>query len=387
MVSLNNKAQESQLKTYLFELQNLHLREQELRNEMKTSKTSIDEKIEKLNQKRDAKLSELNQRREEIIRNKNLTSLKSKITEINNNEMTLELKIERIRQELIELQTDKSKLEEKLKVKKIYSNMDNRHNGADQFSFAQIEDSENEMIRRARQQLDRTRTKKFNDWSQVESELRLERDKMLAKFEMSADDAAKLDELNAKEASLKDVLDRSLYENEDEKLLVVNELADLSEIKNNLLESVQNKRREFVAMVDGQIESQQRALDELKRADLEELAQEEERVKLLYESSMTYLQDSINSLRQNIKLKQQNLQTLEYSTQMNNKNMNQLLVEVILSFFVSFSQTIRSIYPFLEWFLRHFLYEIMKINKQIDLNSKFYLNKQITRLDWNLKFS
>lgn len=387
MVSLNNKAQESQLKTYLFELQNLHLREQELRNEMKTSKTSIDEKIEKLNQKRDAKLSELNQRREEIIRNKNLTSLKSKITEINNNEMTLELKIERIRQELIELQTDKSKLEEKLKVKKIYSNMDNRHNGADQFSFAQIEDSENEMIRRARQQLDRTRTKKFNDWSQVESELRFERDKMLAKFEMSADDAAKLDELNAKEASLKDVLDRSLYENEDEKLLVVNELADLSEIKNNLLESVQNKRREFVAMVDGQIESQQRALDELKRADLEELAQEEERVKLLYESSMTYLQDSINSLRQNIKLKQQNLQTLEYSTQMNNKNMNQLLVEVILSFFVSFSQTIRSIYPFLEWFLRHFLYEIMKINKQIDLNSKFYLNKQITRLDWNLKFS
>ena len=67
-----NKSQQTQLKSLIFELQNLRLKEGDLENELRKNRSELEKEVEKLNEKRDIKLSELNRERELILKNKQL---------------------------------------------------------------------------------------------------------------------------------------------------------------------------------------------------------------------------------------------------------------------------------------------------------------------------
>jgi hypothetical protein len=78
-----NKSQQTQLKSLIFELQNLRLKQVDLENEMKKNRIDLEKEIEKLSEKRDLKLSELNKERELILKNKQLVDLKLKMSHLN----------------------------------------------------------------------------------------------------------------------------------------------------------------------------------------------------------------------------------------------------------------------------------------------------------------
>lgn len=141
----NNKQLESQLKTYLFELQSCRLREHELEHELRQARREFDAQIEALHLRRDEKLSELNSTREQVMRNAQLIELKSRITELNKGEIQTVDELDQVKQSLSNDWERLVDLEQKLATKRAYSHLD------DNRSWESIVAAENETLRRSRE--------------------------------------------------------------------------------------------------------------------------------------------------------------------------------------------------------------------------------------------
>lgn len=322
-----SKNQESQLKSLLFELQNLRLREQELQQEFKREKSKKEEMIEKLEQKRESKLTELNISREKILHNKQLQELKIKMSQLTNSEIDLSEKIQELEESLKEDRNELERLNTQLDIKKMYE-----LNSGSMMKFDELIRMETENLKRARNELEKVRKSKFDSYELIEKELKLAEQKLMDDFDQNNDVMkalnAELANIGEKEDQLRSFLTNCLYENDEEKCLVENELTDLIEQKDQYEEKLSELRSNFKIDLEKQMEKEYTGLEELKKQDLEELKQDEERINLLYETSTKYIIDLINNLNQTVVYKSTEIKSLQLEIDSQNKKMNQLLAEV-----------------------------------------------------------
>lgn len=322
-----SKNQESQLKSLLFELQNLRLREQELQQEFKREKSKKEEMIEKLEQKRESKLTELNISREKILHNKQLQELKIKMSQLTNSEIDLSEKIQELEESLNEDRNELERLNTQLDIKKMYE-----LNSGSMMKFDELIRMETENLKRARNELEKVRKSKFESYELIEKELKLAEQKLMDDFDQNNDVMkalnAELANIGEKEDQLRSFLTNCLYENDEEKCLVENELTDLIEQKDQYEEKLSELRSNFKIDLEKQMEKEYTGLEELKKQDLEELKQDEERINLLYETSTKYIIDLINNLNQTVVYKSTEIKSLQLEIDSQNKKMNQLLAEV-----------------------------------------------------------
>lgn len=150
----NNRQLESQLKTYLFELQSCRLREHELEHELKLARREFDSQIEALHARRDLKLSEMNAAREQVMRNPHLVELKGRITELNKAEMRLVDELDAVKMSLSGEWERFVDLDQKLATKRAYARLDDN-----KLTWEDVIAAENETIRRSRQILGKLKTK------------------------------------------------------------------------------------------------------------------------------------------------------------------------------------------------------------------------------------
>ncbi len=146
LIELNQSSQ-SKLKSFIFELQNLRLKEKKLEAELRTNHTNLNRHIEQLNEKREKKLNDLNNLREKLHQDKNLIDLKNKMAQLNLYEMELEAKIKECTNMLDEDQDVLNSLNTELRIKKMYSLNDNQ-------TVEELIEAESNTIKRAKQQLE-----------------------------------------------------------------------------------------------------------------------------------------------------------------------------------------------------------------------------------------
>ncbi|RNA18436.1 hypothetical protein BpHYR1_001131, partial [Brachionus plicatilis] len=327
------KSQESQLKSLLFELQNLRLREQELQQEFRREKTKKEEMIEKLEQKRDNKLSELNISREKILNNKQLQELKVKMSQLSNCEIDLAEKIQELEESLKDDRNQLDRLNTQLDIKKMYE-----LNDGSKIKFDELIQMESENLKRAKNELEKVKKSKFDSYELIEKELKIAEQKLIDEFEQNNESMrainAELANIAEKEDQLRSFLINCLYENDEEKCLVENELTDLEEVKEQFEDKLNELRSNFKKDFEEQMQQEYNGLDELKKHDIEEINHDEERINLLYESSTKYLMDLINNLNQQISVKSNEMKSLQAQSDSQNKKMNQLLAEVCFVAFI-----------------------------------------------------
>ncbi len=346
-----NKTQQTQLKSLIFELQNLRLKQVDLENEMKKNRADLEQNIEKLSEKRDQKLSELNKERELILKNKQLVDLKLKMSHLNDLEIESDRKISSVKRRLDDEKQEVDRLRNILTDKKTYDS------GA---SLDELKEAENEMIANARNQLESVKREKENNYLIIETEFKKAKQQMINHFEINNQDfllnKKELDEICDKELNLKKFLEDGLYENDEEKCLVENELTELLEAKECVEDKLDDLRAKNMQIVEQQMSLEYKGLNDLKAQDLEEIKQDEERINLLYESSIENIENMMKAKHLESINTQNELKKLESNHQMQMKKMNELLAEVRPSkyfkeFLKNFSKilfsTFKKVFPFL----------------------------------------
>ena len=123
--SLGNKAKEDQLKSLIFELQSLKLKEEKLEADLKQSHQEIEQSVEKLNKKRDRKLEDFNRLREMLHKDQNMVDLKSQMSGLNCAEMDVENQIKEVEVLMEEDLDTLNSLNTELRIKKMYSTSGN----------------------------------------------------------------------------------------------------------------------------------------------------------------------------------------------------------------------------------------------------------------------
>lgn len=126
-------------------MQSCRLREHELEHELRQVRREFDAQIDEMHAGRDLKLSELNETREQVMRNPHLVELKQRITELNKKEIGLVDELDNCK---LVLSADWERLvdlEQKLATKRAYAHMD------DNKSWEDVIAAENETIRRSRE--------------------------------------------------------------------------------------------------------------------------------------------------------------------------------------------------------------------------------------------
>ena len=166
----------------------------------------------------------------------------------------------------------------------------------------------------------------------IENELEEARTQMLDEYELKNADLIRIkqeiNEILDKETKLKEFLSQCLYENDEEKCLVENELTELVETRESLEERCEEMRNLRKKYVDEQMKVEYKGLDEIKKQDLEEIKQDEERIVLLEESSIKSLQNSIKNYKNSVSDKQNSLKNFENIAELQTKKMNKLLAEL-----------------------------------------------------------
>lgn len=326
----------------LFELQNLRLREQELEQEFQREKLKKEESIQQLEQKKIEKLSELNVSREKILHNKKLQELKVKMSQLTNYEIDLVERIDELDESLNEDKQQLEKLNTQLDIKKMYE-----LNEESKMKFDELILMETENLTRSKKKLEEIKKSKFDSYGLIEKELKIAEQKIIDEFEQNNENIVAIKSelvlIAEKESQLRCFLTNCLYENDEEKCLVENELTDLIEQKEQLDEKLNEIRSHFQIDLKKQMEQEYLGLDELKRQDIEEIRQDEEQINLLYESSTKYLMDLISDLNQSILYKSTEIKSLQLEADSHNKKMNRLLAEVSfilinLNLYVNYAQ-------------------------------------------------
>ena len=207
------------------------MREHEFRAELVKSKAPLERCIGELSAKRDARLAELSEARLKVHNSTAMQRLKARLVELTDAEMSVETSMSEMRAHIEDTTRERDELERRVEAKRAHASDDGR-------TFDELRSAENEMIERARHQLAATRAQQASGYALIESEFEKARQQMLA--ELEANDAqlaalrAQRDENEANEHKLRTFLSQCLYENDEEKCLVENELTDLIEVRENV---------------------------------------------------------------------------------------------------------------------------------------------------------
>ncbi len=247
------------------------------------------------------------------------------MSDLNEREMELNTEIQEGNKLISELMNQLDDLNRELNTKKMYSIDENQ-------SFDQVINAENQMIERARQQLERNKQQKEENYELIRKELDtikentmrecLQSDSILGRIKLD------LKELDENELKLRTFLNECLYENDEEKCLVENELGDLVEKREQLENQIVKLSNEYLSAIEQKIQSENEAFEELKRQDEEEIRQEEERIDLLVNSSIAHLKELIERKRDQIQDEQRVVRTLKTKAESSAKQLNELLAEL-----------------------------------------------------------
>jgi hypothetical protein len=319
------KNQEAQLKSFIFELQNLKYKEQELDMDLKRNKSELENLIELSNNKRTQKLAELNQVRENILKNKPMSDLKMEISKLTREEMDLEVEMKDMQVFLNQDMQVLDNVNREVSKKKFYCENDHQ-------TLEEASEAENETITRARAQLVEIIKQKNQEYAIIENEFEKARLQMFEQFASNnkefINSNSELQIINEQEIKLREILEKCLYDNDEEKRLVENELADISLNKERVQNIIEKLKQTNSNEINEKMASEYKSLNDLKRLDLEELKQDEERIVLLEENSIQYLLNKIDTHENSLKEKEANLKQLETKNKLQSKKMNELLNEV-----------------------------------------------------------
>jgi len=278
-----------------------------------------------LSEKRERKLSEVNAEREKILSNQEMLELKSKMSDLNEREMELNTEIQEGNTSIAELMSQLDELNRELNTKKMYSIDEHQ-------SFDQVIGAENETIERARQQLERNKQLKEENYALIHKELETVKENMVKEC-LEGDSTisqikSELRELGENESKLRTFLNECLYENDEEKCLVENELGDLIEQREHMENQVWKLTNEYLNAIELKMQSEYEAFEQLKRQEAEEIRQEEERIDLLVNSSVAHLKELIEKKREQIQDEQRVVRTLKNKAEASAKQLNEFLAEL-----------------------------------------------------------
>lgn len=318
-----NKQTSSQLKSFIFELQNLKLKEENLEEDLKKNHNNIERNLEKLHEKRDNKIVNFNRLREKLHKDQSIIELKMEMSQINTAELEIKGQINDC-ENLMELNLDElNSLNTELRIKKIYS-----LNGGEKLE--DLVESEEAMIKKANDELNNIKRSKQENYNLIEIEFEKARLLMISESEQNDPELVELKLMTAqsskKEFDLKKFLEDCLYVTEEEKCLIENELTELCEQRENLENGkVKFLKEKCKKMVDEKIEVEYKGLEDLKKHDLAEIKEDECRIELLYESTIKRIQESIKSTEESVFTNNIELKGLHEIAEMNRIKMNSLL--------------------------------------------------------------
>ena len=172
------------------------------------------------------------------------------------------------------------------------------------------------------------------NYSQIENEFKNAKSQILIELENNNPELVKIKleiaQSIKKELELKNFLKSCLYENDEEKCLVENELADLieerEEHENGSLKKIKTTNEEIVKE---KMKLEYKGLEELKQQDSAEIKHDEDRVQLLRESTVQFIQDKIVNTENSITQKSSELKNHKENSDINNIKMNVMLSEVM----------------------------------------------------------
>jgi hypothetical protein len=251
--------------------------------------------------------------------------LKLKISKQTNDEMDLEARINQIQIDLNNELNILDSFNKELETKKYYCYNDRQ-------TLNEACEAENRTIERNRAQLDQTKKQKLQEYALIEKELEAARKQMIEQFESNNLDLVNAkrekEDISSQEAKLKIIIENSLYENDEEKCLVDNELSELRLKREYLEKSINALRLIYLDELNKKMSLEYKCLSDLKAQDLDEIKQDEDRISLLEENSIRFLLDKISAHKKSVLENENQLKSLESVTKINNKKMNELLNEV-----------------------------------------------------------
>ena len=318
----------------MFELQNLRLKEHKLEMDMKNSQSEFEKSVEKLNEKRAKKVSDLNRLRNQLHTDKNMIELKARMSQLNMVELDLDNQIKECETLIDEDMDVINSLNTELRIKKMYSLSDNQ-------TLEEIVEAETQTIERAIRELEEVKMSKQQSYVLINSEFEKARVQLIAEMEAASAEFVQLKleiaQSMQKELELKSFLNNCLYENDEEKCLVENELTELIETREALEEGrLEELRQLHQRLIDDHMKKEYQALDELKQQDQAEIDQDEDRIQVLRESTIKNVQDSIKFNEHNMKNRQIELRNLQEMAVIHNKKMGFLMNQVIILICVLF---------------------------------------------------
>lgn len=130
------------------------------------------------------------------------------------------------------------------------------------------------------------------------------------------------------ESKLKQFLVDCLYENDEEKCLVENELTDIIEEREKLEDLLEELKRNNLMIVEQSMLEEYKGLEALKEQDNSEIKQDDERLQILIESSAKNMLTLIQQKRNEINTDQSQLKILNNELTANSKTLNSLLNEL-----------------------------------------------------------
>ena len=195
--------------------------EKKLEADFKKNRSEIEEHTERVNQKQNSKLKELDKLREKSHYDQNKIDLKNKMSELNSNGIVLDKQINETKSQLVRNLDVRDSLENTQKIRLNYS--DKPLNTVDLIERDEL------MIDVARVDLEEVKAKGDQSYQLIEEEF--ENSRIIMQSELLQNDAEyvqlkhDIEKSSLKELDLKKLLRDSSFENDEEKSKIENELA------------------------------------------------------------------------------------------------------------------------------------------------------------------
>jgi hypothetical protein len=263
----------------------------------------------------------LNRLRERIANNKELIDTKESISKHNDFEKEIFKEKEELKQDIENEKFDLEILTQCLNNKKFNFLNENK-------TLEEAIEAEDETIKRAQEQFGKLKAEKENLYSLIELEIentRINMDKELidAKTRIQNEKA----NLIKQESKMKKILDENLYENKNEKEIIEKEIENLFTERNQIDQEIEKFKIKEISIREA-IMNEFNGLNELKKQDLEELNEEEERVKTLYDNSLKNMEKLVEFKKQEILVSELKFGELDLKLDENNKILNGFLSKV-----------------------------------------------------------
>ena len=263
--------------------------------------------MNEFNEKRDNYLKNLNEQRVKIVNNKDLKETKNCILKQNEIENVILKEKDELVQFIENEKQDFEILSQFLNSKKLNFLSENK-------TLEKAIEAENETIERAREQLSKLKAEKENLYSLIELEIqntKINMDKELIDVKTRFQNEKA--NLIKQENNMMKLIDEKLYENNEEKYLIDKELKNLI-VERNKIDQEIDKLKLKENGIEESIQNEYEGLKELKERDLEELNEEEERLKNLCDNSLVNLEKLFET--KSVDMKSNNLKLVELDSKM-----------------------------------------------------------------------